>query len=129
MKEKFRNLDTNIKVGIVTALVTIFIFLTFIPCFFYGWKEIPLGLILGGGLGSIAYVVQGLVAKKDEEKQATTLSILVMGVRFILFAGLLILIAFLYYKNNTKIFNVFSYVGGYTIATITLVIFMLKEKK
>ena len=125
----FLSKNNSIKTAIITYLITLVGFCSTIFLFFIGMMDVPLGILLGGGVfGSLA-LISGLVEKKDEERDAPIYSIILIGLRFLLLVALTIIIALMYYRWNLKIFNVFAFVGAYLTSTVAMIIVYLVFKK
>ena len=98
-------------------------------CFFIGRMDIPLGFLLGGVLTGGLSLLATLAEKRDEKKQVATFSILIIAVRLMLLIGISLLLAFMYYRWEMKIFNLFSFVGIYTASIVCSVVVHLISKK
>ena len=125
----FQEANNSIKTAIITYAFTLVGFISTIFLFFIEMMDIPLGILLGGGVfGSLA-LVSGLVEKKDEERTTPIYSIILIALRFLLLVALTIIIALMYYRWNLKIFNVFAFVGSYLASTIAMIVVYLIFKK
>ena len=125
----FLSKNNSIKTAIITYLITLVGFCSTIFLFFMGMMDVPLGILLGGGVfGSLA-LISGLAEKKDEERDTPIYSIILIGLRFLLLVALTIIIALMYYRWNLKIFNVFAFVGAYLTSTIAMIVVYLIFKK
>ena len=128
MKQAFEKLNIYHKCSVLSGLFLIVVSLALIPLYFLGYKDIPLGLILGGIYGVVAYFVTGYLENKRGNYYKW--AVLVSVFRYLLFIVLLIIVALCYYKWDIKIFNIFSVCGGYFICLVVLIIlFMLKGRK
>ena len=90
--------------------------------------EIPQGILLGGMVAILIYLFLGLFNNEEKKKESLVITVVILIVKFILIAGLLVLIGWLYYGNNFKAFNIFAVAGGYFIPLIIHVILVRKEK-
>lgn len=125
----FLSKNNSIKTAIITYLITLIGVTSTIFLFFKEMMDIPLGILLGGGVfGSLA-LISGLIEKKDEERDAPIYSIIMIALRFLLLVALTIIIALMYYKWNLKIFNVFAFVGAYLASIIAMIVVYLIFKK
>ena len=124
----FKEANNSIKTAFITYLVTFVATLSTIFLFFQGMMDIPLGILLGGGVFGTLSLVSGLLEKKDDERTTPIYSIIMIGVRFLLLIGITIIIAFMYYRWNLPIFNVFAFVGTYTVSIVVMVIIYLIYK-
>ena len=134
MKDKLKNLNVHHKASLLTLVITLIVFVALIELFFIQigdrvWIDIPLGILLGGALASLFYLVQGFIDYKEDKDNSSKFSLLLTGLRLVFFVGLMVGDAFLYYKANIKIFNIFAFVGGYSISIIALIIVTFRESK
>ena len=126
MKERYHRLNPYHKTGIWAIAVSSLLAIALIPLFFYSLMDIPLGILLGGYFGAIFYFIIGFNQKKDYDKTSLKLDVTIIILRFILFAGAIIGLAFLYYKAEIKIFNIFAFTGSYLL---TLLIYLFISRK
>ena len=124
----FQEANNSIKTAFITYAVTLIATLSTIFLFFQGMMDIPLGILLGGGLFGTLSLVSGFLEKKDEDRKTPIYSIVLIGVRFLLLIAVTIVIAFMYYRWNLPIFNIFAFVGAYTISIIVMIIVYLIYK-
>ena len=124
--DKYSN---SIKIAFLVALVSVCVFVLLIPCFFFSLMDVPLGVILGGVIISLTYFLIGLSEKSEVEKETIVLTTILLAVKFIITAGVLVVICFMYYRWGLPIFNPFAYVGVYTLAILINVIIHIKERK
>ena len=124
----FQEVNNSIKTAFITYAVTLIATLSTIFLFFQGMMDIPLGILLGGGLFGTLSLVSGFLEKKDEDRKTPIYSIVLIGVRFLLLIAITIVIAFMYYRWNLPIFNIFAFVGTYTVSIIVMIIVYLIYK-
>ena len=124
--DKYNN---SIKIAFLTMAISIVVFILMIPCFFFHLKDVPLGVIFGGAVISLTYLLTGLAEKKDEERGTLRLTIVMVAAKFIITAAILVVICFMYFKWGLPIFNPFAYIGVYTLALLINVIVHIKERK
>ena len=127
MKEWYASLKLEYKIVVWSLLVLAGITLLLIPLFFFSLMEIPQGIALGGGVGTIVYLFLGLFNNKDNPKKSLTLTVITMIVRFLVIAGVLFLVGWLYYAIGFKAFNIFAVAGGYFIPLVINIILVRKE--
>ena len=125
----FRSLNNSLKAGILTILISLLGFLATLFLFFNGYSDIPLGILLGGFVIGGLNIIAGIVEKKDEQKNSSVASIIMIIVRFIVLIACMIIIALMNYRWDVKIFNLYAFVGVYTVSIITLVITYLTERR
>lgn len=124
----FQEANNSIKTAFLTYLLTLIATLSTLFLFFQGLMDIPLGILLGGSIFGTLSLISGLVEKKDEDRKTPIYSIVLIGVRFLLLIAITIVIAFMYYRWNLPIFNVFAFVGAYTVSIIIMIIVYLIYK-
>ena len=124
----FQEANNSIKTAFITYAVTLIATLSTIFLFFQGMMDIPLGILLGGSLFGTLSLVSGFLEKKDEDRKTPIYSIVLIGVRFLLLIAITIVIAFMYYRWNLPIFNIFAFVGAYTVSIIVMIIVYLIYK-
>ena len=128
MIKAFRKLNIYHKCAVLSGFFVCILSLCLIPLFFIDLGDVVWGLLLGCGFGILSYFVTGLLENKHAEHYKWAIFVAIF--RFLLFAILLILLALCYYKWDIKIFNIFSFVGGYFICLVVLIIlFIIKDKK
>ena len=124
----FQEANNSIKTAFITYALTLLATLSTIFLFFQGLMDIPLGILLGGSIFGTLSLISGLVEKKDEDRKTPIYSIVLIGVRFLLLIAITIVIAFMYYRWNLPIFNIFAFVGAYTVSIIVMIIVYLIYK-
>ena len=129
MKNWYAKLTPIYKSTFVSFIAVIMVYLGLLFGYFINHPDIPNGLILGGGIGVISYLVLGIVDKRDEENNKFVLTIIVTILRYLLIAGAIVISALCQYKWGVKIFNVFSVVGGYLIPLVSFLVITLVERK
>ncbi len=127
MLEAYKELNIYHKCAVLAGLLLCITSLALIPLYFFGYMNIPLGIILGAGYAIIIDVIFGIYEnhRKEDYKWAVVISI----TRFILFAILLVLVALCYYKWDIKIFNIFAVTGGYLTSQVIFVILAAINKR
>ena len=90
--------------------------------------EIPQGILLGGFLGIIIYLLLGLFDNKDKPKKSLIITSIIIGVRLLLIAGVLFLVGWLYYGLGFKAFNIFAVMFGYFVSLAVNIILVEREK-
>ena len=127
MNKWFDKLNIYLKCSTLSAIFFLLINIGFIPCYVVGEISLPLGINLGLVVGILVYVVTGILELKFPKSH---LWVIILNVtRFLLFAGILILIAICYYKIGIKLFNLFTYVGGYLLVLLFLLTLYYDEYK
>ena len=125
----FLEANNSIKTAIITYLTTLIALISTSFLFFNGMMDIPLGILLGGVLFGTLSLVSGIVEPKDDNRKAPIFSIILIAIRFLLLIASTLIIAFMYYRWNLPVFNVFAFIGAYTVNIIILIIVHLVSKK
>ena len=127
MKNWYTNLNSSLKTVVWSAIVVAILVILLSPLFFFSLMEIPLGIALGGSVGILNYLILGLIDDKEYKKANLVLTIVTIIVRFLVIAGVLVLVGFLYYKLSIKLFNIFAVAGSYFISFIVSIFILRKE--
>lgn len=125
MKKRLQQLGVFYKTAVISVFIILVIFLLLLPLFWHNLMEYPLGLLLGGLFSSLVFFLEGLLEKQDLKNRSVKLAISINVIRFTLFGGILFLSAYLYYRLNIKLFNVFMVTGGYFIPIVIMCIVMI----
>lgn len=125
----FKNFSKFTKTAVLTYLVTLLGFVATSFLFTQGHMDIPLGILLGGTIFGSLSLVSHFLDKKDELDQTSRYSIIIIIVRFVILIASIVVIALMYYKFDLKIFNLFSFIGIYTVSIIIMVIVYLTNKE
>ena len=89
----------------------------------------PLGFILSGGIIALIYVLSSLFRKIDERRGTVVFSLISITLRLVLTIAAILLLVLMYYKWNIKLFNVFVFVGVYSLGIIIYMITYIKSRK
>ena len=127
MKDWYRQLKLEYKIVAWSLIVLAGIIFVLIPLFFFSLMEVPQGIALGAGVGIIIYLFLGLFNNSDSPKKSLVLTVITIIIRFLVIAGILVLVGWLYYAKGVKAFNIFAVVGGYMIPLIVHIIVGRKE--
>ena len=128
MKEWFSKLSGSVKIALLMYALAVLSFALLIPFFFFQMMDIPLGAFLGGTISGTMYLLSSLAEASDAKKGNATLTIMMQGMRFIVVAGVMVVISLMYFKWDMKIFNPFAYIALYTVSVVVNVIVMLRER-
>lgn len=124
-----KKLNESIQIAILTYFVTIVGLIALLFLFFIGHMDIPLGLLLGGGIVGTLNLFAGLIQEWTSSKEGAIVSIIFTIIRNIIIVASMIIIALMYYRWNMPYFNIFAFVGIYTVSIIITLIVHLKERK
>ena len=127
MKNWYQNLKLEYQVVFWSLIVLAILVTLCIPFFFFSLMEIPQGIALGGGIGIITYLFLGLFNNKDNPKKSMVLTVITIIIRFLVIAGILFLVGWLYYAKGMKAFNIFAVAGAYLISLVVNIILVRKE--
>ena len=108
MKDWYRQLKLEYKIVVWSLIVLAGIILVLIPLFFFSLMEVPQGIALGAGVGIITYLFLGLFNNSDSPKKSLVLTVITIIIRFLVIAGILVLVGWLYYAKGVKAFNIFA---------------------
>ena len=114
----FSQFERNLRVAILVLFVAIIATVSSIFCFFNGYVHIPLGFLLAGVVNSLLYLFSHFMVNLDIKNGTVKYSIISVMVRNIVLLGLMLIIAFMYYRWDIKLFNIFVYVGIYTVGIL-----------
>ena len=128
MKNWYAQLRLEYQVALWSAIVVLGLFVLCIPFYFFSLMEIPQGILLGGTLSILIYIVLGLVNNEEKAKQSLVLTIVVIAIKMLLIGGLLFLVGWLYYGKGVKPFNLFAVAGGYFIPLVIHVSLSIRRK-
>ncbi|MCD8209657.1 MAG: hypothetical protein LUC31_02440 [Coprobacillus sp.] len=133
MKHWYQKLNIDYQTSFWTGIIVIVAFLFTIPLLISGQCEYSLGLLLGGLIGSLSYFGFGLFDKPATVKAGNVGTVTILIVKYVLFLGLGFLFGFLYYGRDIHIFEPFTFIGGYFVSVVVLVVIHLvnryKEKR
>ena len=129
MKEKFKLLNIYQKTFIVSAFISLIIFILMIPLIIFGYGEYSFGLILGEFINYMSYMILGFIEKRNStDKKITTLMVVTIILRIVILALVATLVGFMYYRHDIKVFNIFTLIGGYMIPLIVFIVISIKER-
>ena len=128
MKAWYLELKIEYRVVVWSLIAIIGLFVSTIPCYFFSLMEIPQGILLGGFLGIIIYLLLGLFDNKDKPKKSLIITSIIISVRLLLIAGILFLVGWLYYGLGFKAFNIFAVMFGYFVSLAVNIILVEREK-
>ena len=128
MKDWYLGLRFEYKIAFWSLVSLVAIAICLIPLWFFSLMEVPQGILLGGSVGVITYLLLGLFNNPEKQKQSLVITTIIMIVRFLLIAGILFLVGWLYYVKDMKAFNIFAVVGGYSLTIIVHIVLVIMEK-
>ena len=128
MKEWYSRLKFEYQIAFWSLIAILGLFLLTIPCFFFSLMEIPQGILLGGMVGALVYIFLGLFNNENNPKKSLKITVVIIIIKFLVIAGVLFLVGWLYYGLGFKAFNIFAVMGGYFIPLAVHIILVEKEK-
>ena len=123
-----KKLDHNLLTAIILASVGVLGFLA--SCFLISTdlQDIPFGFLLAGGFIALVHIISYLFTLLDRKRATATFTIIAMALRLILLLFALIIIALMNYEWGIKLFNMFVFVGMYTLGIIVLALTFIFDK-
>lgn len=121
MKFLFK-IERNLRVALLVSLITILAIAASSCCFVTGFYEVPLGFALGGAIVSALYLLGHFLYLVDVKNGDVKYSIIMIGIRNIILITSIIIFALMYYRWNIKYFNIFAYIGIYTVGALIFII-------
>lgn len=129
MKSWYRDLNVYFKTVFWTVLIILAVSISLIPLLFFNLMEIPLGILTGGAFGALYYLIIGFNQKPDYSRKTMIIDVIILITRFTLFAGAMFGLAWLYYKSNIHVINIFAFAGAYLVSMLIYLIVVGKENK
>ena len=126
----FKNLSNSYKIAILTFLAGLFGFL--ITCFLIVENRligIPYGFLFSGTVIALLNSLTGLFERVDDKNELATYTLISIIARFMVIVGIMVLLALMNYRWGVKIFNLFVFVGMYTLSMIFTIITFMKERR
>ena len=116
----FKKLDHNLLTAIIMVGVGVLGFLA--SCFLISTnlQDIPFGFLLAGGVLGAVHMLSFGLNEFDRRRASATFTIMAMFLRLVILLITLILIALMNYRWNIRLFNMFVFVGMYTLGIIVL---------
>ncbi len=124
-----RKLDHNLITSLAVYFVSILGFGVSSFLLSTEYIDIPLGFLFSGGVIGTLYILTYLFVKLDERQGKNLFGIISIGFRFLIVIGVMIIIAFMNYRWNNKLFNLFVFVGIYSLGTLIYVLLHLLNKE
>ena len=115
-----KKLDHNLWTALIVFNVGVLGFLA--SCFLISsnLQDIPFGFLLAGGVIAFIHVVSYFLTLIDKRRGTTTFTIIAVMLRLVFLLVALVFIALMYYRWDIKLFNMFVFVGMYTLGIIVL---------
>ena len=129
MKDWYQKLKIEYQIVFWSLLSLAVIMLATIPCYFFGYMDIPLGISLGMGISILIYLFLGIFNNPNKQKRSFAISILILSIRLLIIGGVAFLDGWLYYQKQIRIFNIFGLLGGYLIPVVINLIIAARRKE
>ena len=124
-----KKLGNNLFTAIAVLIIAIIGFASSAFLISTNLQDIPFGFLLSGGIIAFIHIISHFLVKVDEIRGSAVFTVLSIIVRFVILTASLILIGLMYYRWGLKYFNIFVFVGVYTLAIITLCISFVINKE
>lgn len=119
---KISQLSISKQTVVISSIITIIAFLTSTFCFFLGWFDIPLGILFGGFISTIPYVLFAYKEDTMSPNRNIKYTIVVIIIMTLLHILALVISCVLTYIVHIKLFNVFATFGGIFIGLTSNII-------
>ena len=125
----FRKLSIPFRTSIIVTLVMVVGFCASCWLIPTGYRGIPFGFLIAGGVNAALYALSGFFLIIDDKKHSSTFSIIAVIVRNVILVGTMIAMAFIDKIFGFQFYNLYVFVGVYTAGIIAYIIFNLVESK
>lgn len=119
---KILSLSLSKQTAILSFIILILAFVSTIFCFFIGHRDIPLGILLGGTVSIIPYLLFSYKEDTLSPRRSMKFAIIIIILMSVLHIIALVLAALLTFVAKVQIFNLFATFGGIFIGLISNVI-------
>ena len=123
-----KKLDNNLLSSIIVYGLSILGFVISSFLISTSYKDIPFGFLFSGGVIGTLYLISCLLGKIDTKNEKSVWSIVAINIRLLVIIGVMIIIAFMNYRWNIKLFNLFVFIGVYTVGIISFILLNLFKK-
>ena len=123
-----KKVDIHIKAAILIAFIAIIGFAATIYCFFTNYMELPLGILLGGAVMFVLHFITHELVVLDTRKGSAKFTVTAIIIHNVIAIASIVLLGMLYYYWQIIIFNLFAYVGVYTLDVILFAMLHIKDK-
>lgn len=91
--------------------------------------HIPLGFIFSGVVISGLYIMSHFLIMIDVRRASAIFSVISIALRLVVITIVLILMGLMYYRWGIKLFNIFTFVGIYTVGVIIFALLHIIRKQ
>lgn len=123
-----RKLDNNLLTAIIVGIATLIAFAVTSFLISTSLQDIPFGILLSGGILATTYVISSFLIKLDEGKDTWIGNLASIVLKFVVSVTSLLIFGLMYYRWNIKLFNIFTFVGVYTLGTIVFILLFVIKK-
>ena len=124
----FNKLDVHLQSSVLIISIVAIAFLASIYCFFISLAEVPLGLLLAGVITSLLRLSTHLFVNLDVRNGTVKYSVISVIIRYVVLITSVVMIGLLYYYWKVKLFNLFAFIGVYTLDVVIFSILHIKNK-
>ena len=124
-----KKLGNNLFTALVVLVVAVIGFASSAFLISSNLMHIPFGFLLSGGIIAFIHVISHFLVKLDEKRGSAALTILAIIIRFVVLVTTIILLGLMYYRWEIKYFNIFVFVGMYTVGIIALCVAYIVNKE
>ena len=126
---KKRKLEINLFTSIIVLLVGLLGFGATSFLLNSAYIHVPLGFLFSGAVISVLYLVTHLFVRIDEKRDSSVFTVISISFRFAVLIGVMIILGFMNYRWNMELFNIFVFIGMYTLGFIVFVVLNLLNKE
>ena len=128
---KIRKLEINLLTSIIVLLVGVIGFGVTSFLLSTTYIHVPLGFLFSSAVISVLYLIAHLFVRIDEKRKTSAFALVSIILRFVVLVGVMLILGFMNYRWNNELFNIFVFIGMYTLGVITFVTLNLinKERK
>ena len=124
----FNKLDVHLQSSLLIISIAVITFLASIYCFFISLAEVPLGLLLAGVITSLLHLSTHLFVNLDVRNGTVKYSVISVIIRYVVLITSVVMIGLLYYYWKVKLFNLFAFIGVYTLDVVIFSVLHIKNK-
>lgn len=126
---KIRKLEINLLTSIIVLLVGLVGFGATSFLLNSAYIHIPLGFAFSGVVVALLYLLTHFFVGIDEKRKSTTFSLISIILRLVVLVGAMVILGFMNYRWNMELFNIFVFIGVYTLGVIVFVVLNLLNKE
>ena len=124
-----KKLGTNLFTALCVLTISTIVFAATSFLINTDYQDIPFGFLLSGALVALSYFVTHILLRIDEKHKNNISALIAVIAKFIIDVTSLLMLGFMYYRWDIKLFNIFTYVGVFTFGTIIYALSHVISKK